>query len=167
MHTYTSHFMEIQQKDNETLVAFIHHFKTAAKWCAFDSDTVAIHIFVKGLWDVPPIKTKIIREGPSNFGWSYRTSWRTQCSTPTNSHLTVSMMSSNDKCFVYGCTGHFGCHYPDGQCYGCDEFWPLCAGLPQQDSSLSNTTPPRQISFKALIHPQPKGQITLLLWSQT
>ena len=48
IHTYTSHFMEIQPKDNETLAAYIHHFKTAAKQCAFDNDTVAISIFVKG-----------------------------------------------------------------------------------------------------------------------
>ena len=33
IHTYTSHFMAIQQKDNETLAAYIHHFKTAAKGC--------------------------------------------------------------------------------------------------------------------------------------
>ena len=31
IHTYTSCFMEIQQKDNGT---YIHHFKTAAKQCA-------------------------------------------------------------------------------------------------------------------------------------
>ena len=49
IHTYTSCFMKIQQKDNETLAAYIHHFKTAAKQCAFDNDSVAIHIFDKGL----------------------------------------------------------------------------------------------------------------------
>ena len=31
IHTYASCFMEIQQKDNKTLAAYIHHFKTAAK----------------------------------------------------------------------------------------------------------------------------------------
>ena len=31
IHTYTSHFMEIQQNDYETPAAYIHHFKTAAK----------------------------------------------------------------------------------------------------------------------------------------
>ena len=45
--------METQQKDNETLATYIHHFKTAAKVCAFDNDTVAINIFVKGPRDAP------------------------------------------------------------------------------------------------------------------
>ena len=36
-----------------------------------------------------------------------------------------------------------------------------------KDSSIRNTMPPQQISFKALIHPQLKGQITLLFWCQT
>ena len=47
IHTYTSCFMEIQQKDNGTLIAHVHHFKTAAKLCVFDSDTAAIYILLK------------------------------------------------------------------------------------------------------------------------
>ena len=68
IYTYTSHFIEVQQKDNETLCAYIHHFKTAAKGCAFDNDTVAIHIFVKGLWDSNTTTDKIYIKRPSNFG---------------------------------------------------------------------------------------------------
>ena len=49
IHSYTSCFIEIQQKDDETLTAYIHHFKTTAQWCVFHNDTVAIHSFVKGL----------------------------------------------------------------------------------------------------------------------
>ena len=49
IHTYTSHFMETQQKDNETLDTYIHHFKTAAKQCAFNIETVVIYILLKGL----------------------------------------------------------------------------------------------------------------------
>ena len=49
VHTYMSHFMEIQQRDNETLAAYVHHFKTDAKRCHFNSDTAVICIFVKGL----------------------------------------------------------------------------------------------------------------------
>ena len=37
IHTYTVHFMEIQQKDNEILAAYVHHFKTAAKQCTFNN----------------------------------------------------------------------------------------------------------------------------------
>ena len=54
-------FYEIQQKDNETLAAYIHNFKTAAKQCAFDNDTVAICTFVKGLWDAPTISAKYMK----------------------------------------------------------------------------------------------------------
>ena len=51
IHLYTSHFMELQQKDNETLAAYVHCFKTVAWRCTFHIDTVAICIFVDGLWD--------------------------------------------------------------------------------------------------------------------
>ena len=40
IHTYTSRFMEIQQKDSETLTAYIHRFKKEAKHCNFDSHPV-------------------------------------------------------------------------------------------------------------------------------
>ena len=49
IHTYTSRFMEIQQKDSETLTAYIHRFKKEAKHCDFDSHPAKIRIFLKGL----------------------------------------------------------------------------------------------------------------------
>ena len=61
---HTSWFMEIQQKDNETLAAYIYCLKTAAKQCAFDNDTVAIHIFVKGFRDAPTITAIIYEKDP-------------------------------------------------------------------------------------------------------
>ena len=64
IHTCTSRFMEIQQKDIESLAAYIHHFKTAAKQCAFDNDTAAINSFVKGLRDGPTIASKIYDKDP-------------------------------------------------------------------------------------------------------
>ena len=33
--------------------------------------------------------------------------------TATLTPSTVSMMSSHNKCFAFGWTGHFGCHYLD------------------------------------------------------
>ena len=65
---YTSHFMEIQQKNNETLAAYIHHIKMAAKQCAFDNDTAAICNFVKGLRDAPTIASKMYQKDPPNSG---------------------------------------------------------------------------------------------------
>ena len=56
--------MEIQLKDSETLAAYIHHLKTAAKQCTFDNDTVVICIFVKGLWDVHTTTAKIYEKDP-------------------------------------------------------------------------------------------------------
>ena len=67
IHTYTSRFMEIHQNDKETLSAYIHHFKTEAKQCAFDNDTVAICIFVKGLTDAPAIVSKIYEKDPQTL----------------------------------------------------------------------------------------------------
>ena len=59
--------MEIQQRDNGNLAAYIHHFKTAAKQCAFDNDTVAICIFVKGPGDAPTITVKIYEKDPKTL----------------------------------------------------------------------------------------------------
>ena len=41
------YFIEIHKKDNETLAAYIQHFKTAAKQCTFNNNTVAICILLK------------------------------------------------------------------------------------------------------------------------
>ena len=49
IHTSISHFMEIQQKEKESLAAYIHHFKTEAKKCNFTNNTATNRIFVKGL----------------------------------------------------------------------------------------------------------------------
>ena len=48
IHTYTLRFMEIQQKDSETLTADIHRFKKEAKHCDFDSHPAKIRIFFEG-----------------------------------------------------------------------------------------------------------------------
>ena len=55
------------QKDNETLVAYIGHFKTAPKQCAFNGDSVAIHIFVKGLRDALTITAKMYEKDPQTL----------------------------------------------------------------------------------------------------
>ena len=39
--------MEIQQKEKESLAAYIHHFKREASRCKFDNDAATIRIFIK------------------------------------------------------------------------------------------------------------------------
>ena len=47
IHTSISHFMEIQQKEKESLAAYIHCFKREASRCKFDNDATTIRIFIK------------------------------------------------------------------------------------------------------------------------
>ena len=49
IHTYTLCFVDIQQKEKESLVAWLHRFKTEAKRCNFINDAATIAIFIKGL----------------------------------------------------------------------------------------------------------------------
>ena len=67
IHTYTSRFMEIQQKDSETLMAYIHRFKKEAKHCNFDSHPAKISIFLKGLINSNKIAPGVYEKGPTTI----------------------------------------------------------------------------------------------------
>ena len=49
IHTSVSNFMDIQQKDKESLAAYIHRFKWEVKRFNFTNNAATIRIFVKGL----------------------------------------------------------------------------------------------------------------------
>ena len=49
IHISVSCFMEFQQKEKESLAAYIYHFTREATRCNFTSRTTTIRIFVKGL----------------------------------------------------------------------------------------------------------------------
>ena len=51
--------MEIQQKEKESLTAYIHHFETDAKRCYFTNNTATIRIFVKGLKNAHSLAAQI------------------------------------------------------------------------------------------------------------
>ena len=67
IHTYTSRFMEIQQKDSETLTAYIHRLKKEAKYCDFDSYPAKIRIFLKGLINSSKIAPGVYEKGPTTI----------------------------------------------------------------------------------------------------
>ena len=49
IHTSVSHFMNIQQKEKESLAKYIHHFKGEARQCNFTNSNTTIRIFIKRL----------------------------------------------------------------------------------------------------------------------
>ena len=57
IHMSVSHFMEIQQKERESLAAYIHRFKREADRCNFDNNAAMIWIFVKGLRNAHTLTT--------------------------------------------------------------------------------------------------------------
>ena len=57
-------FMKIQQRGNETLAGYVHHFKMQAKRCDFNIDTADILIFIEGLWDAHTITAKVYEKDP-------------------------------------------------------------------------------------------------------
>ena len=64
IHTSVSHFMEIQQKEKESLATYIHDFKREAKRCNFANSTITIRIFVKGLRDDHTLTAQVYEKGP-------------------------------------------------------------------------------------------------------
>ena len=64
IHTSVSHFMDIQQKNNESLAAYIHRFKREAKRCNFTNNAATIRIFVKGLKNTHALAAHISEMGP-------------------------------------------------------------------------------------------------------
>ena len=49
--------MEIQQKEKESLAAYIHHFKREASRYKFNNDAATIRIFIKGLRNAHTLAT--------------------------------------------------------------------------------------------------------------
>ena len=85
--------MEKQQKDNETLTACVHHFKAAAKRCAFDYNTVAIDTTAG----------KIYKKHPQTLSEVISTVVKFNAAQQLTAMLTfsrVSMMSNSNRCFV-------------------------------------------------------------------
>ena len=123
--------MEIQQKDNETLAAYIHFLKQ--QWS-------------NALLTITPLQLKY-KKDPQTLAKVIRLFEKLDAAQQLTTKLTpstVSMMSNDDRCVVCGPMGHFGCHCPDAVLW-LWWIWPHCTGLPQQDFSIRNAMPPRHL----------------------
>ena len=137
IHTSISHFMDIQQKEKESLAANIHHFKREASRCKFDNDTTSIRIYIKGLKIAHTLATRVYEKGPQRLADALREVEKLQAVQQLTSTLlptsSVNVMSSDDdKCFQCQETGHMACYCPCIRCLDCDDYGHVTADCPNK-----------------------------------
>ena len=113
--------MEIQQKEKESLAAYIHCFKREARRCKFDNDAATITIFIKGLKNVHTLATRVYEKGPQSLADAIKEVEKLQAAQQLTATLlpssSVNVMSSDDdKCFQCQELGHMACHCPCIKC---------------------------------------------------
>ena len=132
IHTYTSRFMEIQQKDSETLTAYIHRFKKEAKHCDFESHPAKIRIFLKGLVNSSKIAPGVYEKGPKTIedaiSMVEKISSAQRIAASFSQNHQISMMKRNPTdhtqhhdCSNCGKTGHLWFNCPHIICDGYHE----------------------------------------------
>ena len=137
IHMSVSHFMEIQQKEKESLVAYIHHFKSKASRCKFDNDAATIRIFIKGLRNAHTLSTRVYEKGSQSLVDAIKEEEKLQAaqqltatSLPSSSVNTMS--NDDDKCFQHQELGHIACQCPHIKCFNCDEYGHVAADCPDK-----------------------------------
>ena len=133
IHTHTSRFMEIQQKDSRTLTAYIHRFKKEAKYCDFDSHPAKIRIFLKGLINSSRITPSVYEKGPTTIedtiGIVEKISSAQRIAASFSQNHQISMMKRglnnhhmpNQDCSNCGQLGHPWFTCPRIICDGCNQ----------------------------------------------
>ena len=137
IHTSSNHFIDIQQKEKESLAAYVHCFKQEASRCKFDNDAATIRIFIKGLENAHTLATKVYEKGPQNLADTIREVEKLQTAHQLASTLlppsSVNIMSSdNNKCFQCQETGHMACYCPHIRCFYCDNYGHIAADCPNK-----------------------------------
>ena len=89
--------MEIQQKEMESLAAYIHHFERESKRCNFTNSTAAIRILVMGLRNAQMLATGVYEKGLQTLADAINEVKKLP------SHVTINSNSNtilNSKCYV-------------------------------------------------------------------
>ena len=137
IHTSISHFMETQQKEEESLSTCIHLFKREAKRCNFTNSAATISIFVKGLRNAHTITTHVHEKGLPTLADAISNVEQPQAAHQLTATLlpssTVNVMShEEDCCFQCQESGHIACHCPNVHCFECDEYGHIVVDCPHQ-----------------------------------
>ena len=141
-----SHFVEIQQKEKESLAAYIHHFKREASRCKFDNDVATIRLFIKGLKNPHTLATRVYEKGPQSLVDAIREVEKLQAVQELTATLLPSssvntMSNDDDKCFQSKESGHIACQCPHIKCFNCGEHGHVAADCP--DKVPTSGTPAR------------------------
>ena len=146
IHTSVSHFMEIQQKEKESLAAYIHHFKREAMRCNFTNSAATMRIFVKGSQECPHISHLCLWKRTSDSSRCHKQSRETPDSAATISYLVTFIYS---KCNVpWGrpmlSVSRVRSHHtslPKCMLFWMGWIWSYSSGLSPPDTTLQHTCP--------------------------
>ena len=124
--------MEIQQKERESLAAYIHGFKREAKTCNFTNNAATICIFVKGLKNAHTLAAHIYEKEPQTLSDAISEVQKLQAAQQLTITLlpssTVNIMSNEGaQCIQCQELGHIACHCPSIRCFDCDEYGQVAA----------------------------------------
>ena len=137
IHTSVSHFMEIQQKDKESLATYIHRFRREANRCNFNNNAATIWIFVKGLKNTHTLASHVYEKGPQTLADVISEVEKLQAAQQLTTTLlpssTVNVMSSEDDiCCLCQESRYMAHHCPHIQCFDCDEYGYVAADCPNR-----------------------------------
>ena len=127
IHTSISGIMDIQQKGNESLAAYIHRFKRKAIYCNFTNNAATIRIFFKGLRNTHTLAACVYEKGPQTLTDAINAVEKLQAAqqlTPTllPSSTINAMTNEGDQCFQCQKLGHIAHNCPNVHCFECDEY---------------------------------------------
>ena len=131
--------MGIQQKEKESLAAYIHCFKREASRCKFDNDAATIRIFMKGLKNAHTLATRVYEKGPQSLADVIKEVEKMQAAQQLTSTLLPSssvkaMSSDEDKCFQCQELGHMACCCPCIRCFDCNDYGHIMQQIAQTKS---------------------------------
>ena len=129
--------MDIQQKEKESLAAYMHHFKREASRCKFDNDATTIRSFIKGLKNAHTLATRVYERGPQSLADAIREVEKLQAAQQLTSNLlppsSVNILSSDDgRCLQCQETGHIAHYCPHIRCFDCDNYGHVAVDCPNK-----------------------------------
>ena len=136
IHISVSHFMEIQQKEKESLAAYIHHFKREASRCKFNNDAATIRIFIKGLRNAHTLATRVYEKGPQSLAYAIKEVEKLQTAQQINSYLITLILSKYHvkwwwQMLPVSGIGTYGTMLPSYKVFWLWWLWPCHSRLPR------------------------------------